>query len=183
MNRFLSLAALCVASTLALAGGRSPPTYCASPMGGVNSAGVVYEVVDHHQKVLYDFCPQLGCADGAHPLSTVIALDNGTLIGVTSAGGVASGEPPDGSGVIYRLKPRSDGSWTQEVLYDFCPFYRDCAHFGAPSAVSLVDQNTIEGVIQEDGGRKGVKWRFKLADNNRAGGTWSPIWYWTGVPQ
>lgn len=154
------------------------PMYFASPEGGQHQAGAVYQVRGHVRTVLYNFCPrpEFGCPDGSAPLSNVIPMADGSLIGATATGGAGynGGQP---AGVLFRLQPLSDGSWSETVLYNFCPFFDDCGHYGAPAAISLVDQDTVEGIIQTADGGKGVWWRFKLSATGD-GGVWSRIQNW-----
>lgn len=153
------------------------PVYFASPEGGANHAGAVYQVVGNQKSTIYDFCPEVGCRDGSSPLTNVINLEDGTLIGATSYGGVGyNGSSP--AGVIFRLSPMADGSWAYEVLYDFCPWFADCTHYGFPSGgITLVNPNVIEGVIQTPDGEMGLHWRFKLL-NSVGGSTWTALQHW-----
>jgi uncharacterized repeat protein (TIGR03803 family) len=85
--------------------------------GASNNAGTVFamtpngEGYDH--KVVYSFCQQPSCTDGADPESAVIADVDGSLYGATRQGGAA------GLGVLYKLTRNGD-SWTYQVLYSFC---------------------------------------------------------------
>ena len=57
--------------------------------------------------------------DGSSPLATVILDADGNLYGVTSSGGTSGNCNPFGCGVVFKLAPHSDGSWTETVLYNF----------------------------------------------------------------
>src|SRR5690349_15047217 len=71
------------------------------------------------QTVLYRFCSQANCNDGADPSGGVAMAPNGALYGVTSYGGSRAGECHlNGCGVVYQLTPGS-GGWSQTVLYRF----------------------------------------------------------------
>ena len=65
-------------------------------------------------QVLYKFCSQSGCADGAFPRAGLIIDAAGNLYGTTLRGGSAG--LAAGRGVVFRLAP--DG--TETVLHDFC---------------------------------------------------------------
>lgn len=75
--------------------------------GGANGAGVVFELSPHGAKsketVLYSFCSQNGCADGANPKGGLIADLAGNLYGTNSAG-------------AFELR-RSSGVWKEQVIY------------------------------------------------------------------
>jgi uncharacterized repeat protein (TIGR03803 family) len=64
------------------------------------------------QTILYRFT---NTQNGSNPVGGVILDDNGNLYGATYSGGPYQGN----YGVIYRLSPNGDGSWTYAVLYAF----------------------------------------------------------------
>ncbi len=72
--------------------------------------GVAYKITPRgEQSVLYSFCGQANCTDGAEP-SGRLALDDGAnLYGTTFSGGARQG------GTLFRLN--GDG---HQVLFDFC---------------------------------------------------------------
>jgi len=88
--------------------------------GGTNFEGLVFELTSSvwTEKDIYTFC-QAGCSDGANPGTGVIFDDAGNLYGTATAGGT------DGGGVIFKLAP-DNGTWTESVLYNFCP-YNTCS--------------------------------------------------------
>jgi uncharacterized repeat protein (TIGR03803 family) len=61
------------------------------------------------ETVLYSFCHDFGCSDGASPSSNLIADNAGNLYGTTDMGG------PSGSGTVFKLSLR--GAYT--VLHSF----------------------------------------------------------------
>jgi uncharacterized repeat protein (TIGR03803 family) len=78
--------------------------------GGDYQQGVVYELAaDGTFDVLYSFCQQTNCRDGAAPQGGLALDPAGNLYGTTSAGGA------HGVGTIYEV---SHG--TETVLHDFC---------------------------------------------------------------
>jgi uncharacterized repeat protein (TIGR03803 family) len=96
-------------------GGRS-----GSNCGSLGSCGVVFELSPPSngvglwtETVLYSFCSQGNCSDGANPQSGVIFDSAGNLYGTTSGGG------DRGFGTVFELSP-SSGGWTETVLYNFC---------------------------------------------------------------
>ena len=78
--------------------------------GGIASCGglgcgVVFELApDGTETVLYSFCSQSGCADGAVPLAGLIMDAAGNLYGTTAFGGTSN------QGVVFQLAP--DGTAT-----------------------------------------------------------------------
>src|SRR5271166_4411892 len=64
------------------------------------------------EKVLYAFCSQQNCADGAYPYAGVISDKAHNLYGTTAQGG------DNFAGVVYELKHTKSG-WKESVLYKF----------------------------------------------------------------
>lgn len=64
------------------------------------------------ETVLYSFCSEQDCVDGAIPDAGVIFDSVGNLYGTTGLGGAYGG------GTVFELSPNS-GSWTQTVLHNF----------------------------------------------------------------
>ncbi len=63
--------------------------------------------------VLYNFCSQTYCTDGATPFAGLIEDASGILYGTTYNGGA------NGGGTVFKLTPSGNG-YTESVLYDFC---------------------------------------------------------------
>src|SRR5258708_27569752 len=85
--------------------------------GGTYGYGVVFKLSlsggKWIQSLLYHFT---GTSDGAFPSSTLIFDKAGNLYGEAYGGLTTCYE---GCGVVYRLSPNADGSWTQAVIYNF----------------------------------------------------------------
>jgi uncharacterized repeat protein (TIGR03803 family) len=70
--------------------------------GGRAGPGVVFQLTPDQtgaawtETVLYSFCSQTGCADGATPLAGLIMDGGGNLLGTTADGGL-------GGGVVFAL--------------------------------------------------------------------------------
>jgi uncharacterized repeat protein (TIGR03803 family) len=79
------------------------------------------------EKVLYQFT---GSSDGGEPHAGVILDKAGNLYGTTINGGNV------GCGVVFKLTPNADGSWTESVLYSFMGGNDGCA----PYAGLIFDQ-------------------------------------------
>jgi uncharacterized repeat protein (TIGR03803 family) len=67
-------------------------------------------------KVLHQFGDS---GDGQMPLAGQILDGQGNLYGVTEYGPSGGNECGAGCGTVYQLKPNSDGSWTETVIYAF----------------------------------------------------------------
>ncbi len=91
--------------------------------------------------VLYSFCAQAKCADGAGPVGHLVADQQRNLYGVTFQGGAAN------TGTIFKIAP--DG--TETVLYSFCA-KANCADGSRPNAGLLMDsQGNLYGTTTTGG--------------------------------
>jgi uncharacterized repeat protein (TIGR03803 family) len=63
------------------------------------------------QTILYSFCSQANCVDGANPQAGVILDSAGNLYGTTELGGI-------GGGTVFELSPTQSG-WTESVISSF----------------------------------------------------------------
>ncbi len=112
--------------------------------GGVNN-GVAFRLVPNADrtkwkfKILYTFCSQASCADGAQPFGNLTyqgsqsgALYDGTspLYGTTFGGGSHA------SGIVFALTGKAHG--TESVLYGFCS-QKNCDDGQHPEASLLLD--------------------------------------------
>jgi uncharacterized repeat protein (TIGR03803 family) len=81
--------------------------------GGVTNNGTVFSLKPNgsgsQETVLYNFCSQLSCSDGATPLGAVSIDQNGNLFGVAASG------TEFGTGGLFKLT-----GTTESVLYSFC---------------------------------------------------------------
>ena len=80
------------------------------------------------EKVLYAFCSQEPCVDGAYPTGPLIVDNGGNFHGVTQQGGA------NGGGTVFELAP--DG--TETTLYSFCP-ETNCPDGNNPLAGVIAD--------------------------------------------
>jgi uncharacterized repeat protein (TIGR03803 family) len=83
--------------------------------------GVVFELTPNadgswSESVLYRF---KGGSDGNEPLASLVFDGAGNLYGTTGMGGDLNCLPPSGCGVVFKLKPNLDGTWTESVLHRF----------------------------------------------------------------
>src|SRR5215469_3212646 len=94
--------------------------------GGVNGSGAVFELSPSGtETVLYSFCSQPSCTDGATPYAGLVIDKKGNLYGTTYQGGV------NGNGTVFEISP----SRTETVLHSFA--HSDGA---SPLAGLVIDQ-------------------------------------------
>jgi hypothetical protein len=108
------------------------PLYGAAPLGG-NNNGVIYSLTPTprgrrwKQSVIYTFCVQANCADGAGPDEVLVAGPN-KIYGATYGGGFETLDGPcyGGCGIVYELDlgtkahHGTQAAWTLTVLHTFC---------------------------------------------------------------
>jgi uncharacterized repeat protein (TIGR03803 family) len=150
--------------------------YGTAAVGGAHGDGVVFEISKQGKyKVLYDFCAQANCADGAGPQSPSVVLTyqgaaNGAvydgkspLYGTTVAGGAHFQ-----NGTIFSLTPRGK-KWTEKVIYSFCS-QALCTDGGQPLGLTMDSSGTMYGATHSGGGNRGDEFdegggtAFKFAD-------------------
>lgn len=145
-------------------GGTGNGFLCGSNLGG---CGVVYEITrDGVKSVLYSFCGQPNCADGANPLGGLLIDKDGNLYGTTQFGGAHSG------GTVFKLTPNGE-QWSETVLYSFCAQMQDdiCTDGAVPEAGLVADRagnlygTAAIGGVTSCGGDPGCGVAFKLAPN------------------
>jgi uncharacterized repeat protein (TIGR03803 family) len=141
---------------------------------GSDRCGVVFELTPNAngswtESVLYTFCAVGNCVDGATPYADLIFDAAGNLYGTTSGGGSAKA-CPSSCGVVFKLIPKSSGSWTESVLYNFCS--RTHCVDGIPHVSSLIfdGAGNLYGTTG-GGGAKGAGTVFELKPNSD--GSWS----------
>jgi len=115
--------------------------------------GVAYEIAPGRSgwtyQVIYDFCSIANCADGANPYATLTEDSAGDLYGTTAGGGSVND-----AGTIFELA-NSGGSWSQSVLYTFCPV-AGCSDGAFPEGGLVIDPaGNLDGTTLE-GGEVGV---------------------------
>lgn len=133
--------------------------YGTTVSGGTNKQGTVFEISSAGtETVLYSFCSQQNCADGAKPEAGVVMDNAGNLYGTTEGGGNAY--CPGGCGTVFELAANG----TETVLYSFCP-QGTCSDGAEPGPGGLVDAGdgkTLYGTAQA-GGANGFGAVFKLS--------------------
>jgi uncharacterized repeat protein (TIGR03803 family) len=96
--------------------------YCAQ-----YGCGTIFELAPNGdgswtETVLYKFCSQANCADGAgpNPYSGSLIFDaSGNLYGTTYGGGTPASNCNAGCGTVFELTPTEGGGWTETVLASF----------------------------------------------------------------
>ncbi|HEX4079631.1 MAG TPA: choice-of-anchor tandem repeat GloVer-containing protein [Rhizomicrobium sp.] len=88
--------------------------------GGANNSGTIFRFVPGNvPQIIYSFCSQAECGDGAFPFSGLVLASDGNFYGVTSEGGNSRTTCPlhdYGCGTVFRITP--SGSFT--TMYTFC---------------------------------------------------------------
>ena len=133
--------------------------YGTTYQGGFGQKGVVFKLApDGTETVLYNFCSQSGCTDGANPGGGLVMDAAGNLYGTTQYGGDPSCYPGFGCGTAFKLAP--DG--TETVLYNFCS-QSGCTDGAEPVGGLVIDAaGTLYGTTSA-GGASGGGVVFKLA--------------------
>ena len=113
--------------------------YGTTLLGGVLNQGTVFNLTPNPdgrwtESVLHSFCSRTNCVDGERPVAGLIFDQAGNLYGTTFAGGAH-----EGAGTVFKLAHNPDGSWTENVLHNFCS-RTNCADGDAPSAGLIFDQ-------------------------------------------
>ena len=120
------------------------------------------------EKVLYAFCSQQNCADGAYPYAGVISDQAHNLYGTTQQGG------DNFAGLVYELKHTKSG-WKEIVLYKFT----GGADGGGPMGQLVFDkEGNLYGIANGGGAGYGTVyelspskggWTFKVIHTFRGG--------------
>ncbi|HWY53230.1 MAG TPA: choice-of-anchor tandem repeat GloVer-containing protein [Terriglobales bacterium] len=133
-----------------------------TPTGGCpgGTCGTVFELSPPKQKggswkekVLYSFCSQSGCTDGAYPQDRLILDKQGNIYGTTNVGGLSggcntSGFGGYGCGVVFKLTHGKKG-WKESVLYAF----NGASDGGFPYAGVIFDKvGNLYGTTNGEGG-------------------------------
>jgi uncharacterized repeat protein (TIGR03803 family) len=126
----------------------------------LRGCGVVFKLdVSGKENVLHRFHGDQEFPDG------LVRDGAGNLYGITGSGGTGRGcGPQAGCGIVFKLKQKSGGRWTEETLHNFMGGYADGAY---PNAILAQDEaGNLYGTTSE-GGAAGCNCGivFKLAPN------------------
>ena len=108
-------------------GGGANPTgnYCLS----TNGCGAVFKMTPSGTvTLLYSFCSQPNCSDGANPQSGLVQASDGNFYGTTEVGGTGTGCFYGTCGTVFKITPQG----TLTTLYSFCS-QSDCTDGADPS--------------------------------------------------
>jgi uncharacterized repeat protein (TIGR03803 family) len=121
--------------------------YGTTQYGGTHGGGAIFKVTPSgKERVLYSFCSQSNCTDGANPYGGVTFDAKGNLYGTAEYGGVY------GYGAVFKLSP----SGMETNLYSFCP-QKYCYDGELPMGGVVLDKQgniygTTSGVYDQNGG-------------------------------
>jgi len=151
--------------------------YGTTAQGGVYGWGIVYQLSRSPNtgkwayRVLYNFCSQTGCSDGASPQGHLIVDTAGNLYGTTGNGGSA------GRGIAFELIDNGGKKIrTLKVLYNFNSQSGDgyypasgLTYVGAASGIPYDGVSPLFGTTTDGGAHAGGT-AFELTND---GGSWS----------
>ncbi|HEX3663852.1 MAG TPA: choice-of-anchor tandem repeat GloVer-containing protein [Rhizomicrobium sp.] len=120
--------------------------YGVTSSGGANNQGVVFaiDIATGKETVLYSFCSQANCTDGAWPEGGLIDV-KGTLYGTTKLGGAYC---QTGCGTVFALDPNSGA---ETVLHSF----GSGTDGGTPNATLLNVKGVLYGTTAAGGANNG----------------------------
>jgi uncharacterized repeat protein (TIGR03803 family) len=134
--------------------------------GGAGVYGTVFQLTPSGTlTILYSFCSQNGCTDGAEPAAGVIQGTDGSFYGTTTAGGA------HGGGTVFQLTP----SGTLSTLYSFCSRAK-CTDGAVPDAGVIHGSDGNFYGTTEYGGSNNDGTVFRLAPS----GTLTTLYSFTG---
>jgi uncharacterized repeat protein (TIGR03803 family) len=117
---------------------------------------------------IYSFCSLSGCTDGANPEGALVADSQGNLYGTTLVGGAYD------LGTVYELTPNGSGTWTNTILYSFCPQGPPCADGDSPQTGVIRDANgNLYGTTLTGGSRFNEGTVFELSPPQGGHGPWT----------
>jgi len=114
------------------------------------------------ETVLYNFCSQPNCVDGANPASSLMPDGAGNFYGTTQLGGANM------DGTVYKLSPNGTGGYNESVLYSFCSV-QNCADGSYPYSYVAFDGHgnlygtTYYGGLLASGAYSGYGLVFELS--------------------
>lgn len=133
-----------------------------SPLYGTIYSDGVFSLTPHRGKeweenLLYSFCSQQNCTDGAEPDTPLYIDTAGNIYGTTTSGGQFN----INGGTVFELSPNGSG-YTQSTLYSFCA-EANCADGQNPEGGLIMDgAGNLLGTASM-GGSKGKGVIFELS--------------------
>jgi uncharacterized repeat protein (TIGR03803 family) len=109
--------------------------------------GTIFEINTAGQfSILYNFCSQSGCSDGALPATLLVQGLNGSLYGATLGGGISNQTVCGGPcGIIFQLR-----TGTLITLHNFCA-QSDCPEGWGPRSLILGNDGNFYGTTGAGG--------------------------------
>lgn len=135
--------------------------YGTTAEGGVHEAGTVFQLTPSNGswkfKTIHSFNPN--GHDGTNPRAALTLDASGNLYGTTHDGGA------NRSGIVFQLRPGSNGTWSETILHVFNP---GNGHDGAaPAAPIVIDANgNLFGTTVTGGKNRFYGVVFKLTLNS-----------------
>lgn len=115
--------------------------YGTTGYGGENNRGEIFRITTTGTlTVLYSFCNQTSCTDGALPYAGLILASDGNFYGTTRFGGANSW------GEVFQY----GGTGNPVVIYSFCP-QSGCTDGARPNAALVQAGNDLYGTTLEGG--------------------------------
>jgi uncharacterized repeat protein (TIGR03803 family) len=124
--------------------------------GGAHGKGTVFKLTSdghggYNESVLYSFAS--GDTDGEAPYAGVVVDHQGNLFGITTMGGIG------GHGVVFKLRPNGDGTYSETMLYSLAATISD---YGAGYGELLLDSaGNLYGTVR-DGGANNYGYVFMI---------------------
>ena len=144
--------------------------YGTTVQGGADRNGTVFELTPNAAKtswtetVLHSFGSQSG--DGVGVYAGLIMDAAGNLYGTTSGSFLGSPSGPYFGGTVFELTPNAaKTSWTETVLYSFCPSGASCTDGELPYAGLIMDAAGNLYGTTNSGGAHGGGTVFELIPN------------------
>lgn len=141
---------------------RKGALYGEAANGGAHGAGTVFKLTPsgsgYTESVLYSFCSESDCTDGAHPYAGLTFDQHGALYGTTTYGALSTCyEHSGGCGTVFRLTPLtraypSGTRYKESVLYAFCHNLIVCGDGTYPAGGVIFDKSgTLYGATSGGG--------------------------------
>jgi uncharacterized repeat protein (TIGR03803 family) len=133
--------------------------YGTTSIGGAHDNGTVFKLTPSgKESVLYSFCAQVFCPDGASPYAGVVLDTKGNLYGTTYVGGDYVGNCDQmGCGTVFKVTP----SCKVSVLHSFCG-QGNCDDGATPYAALTFDKKGDLYGTTEYGGLYNLGTVFKI---------------------
>jgi uncharacterized repeat protein (TIGR03803 family) len=129
-------------------------------------------------------------ADGSFPEGSLVADPAGNLYGTTSSGGSVTSQTCvnslySGCGTVFELSANSDGSWTEQIIYNFCSndVGGNCLDGRQPMAGMVLDSaGNLYGTTAQGGNAicdYGCGIVFELSPPSASGSAWTETTLYT----